>query len=66
MKTYFFSPKDLVAINKLLVTVKLVCDTNQNQKEAPMWILPYFVHETLAVAPNSRMYAKSSLAPFLA
>lgn len=65
-KVNFLNPKSLVLIVGNLANFKLLCGANHINKEAAMWDLPHFVHETPTNAINSLIYAINSIAPFAA
>lgn len=64
VKALFFIPKVSVSIIGIITTFELACDANHIHKKAAMWALLHLVHETLANARNSCMYAKNRLAPY--
>lgn len=64
-KACFSSSKELILITVFLATFKIVCDTNNIYEAAAKWVLPHFVYKPPANAPNSRLYAENSLAPFI-
>lgn len=52
---HFFDPKDSFSNIGLLATLELACDTNRIHEGAALWVLPYYVCETLANALNCGM-----------
>lgn len=66
MKLHYFNPKEPNSIINFPATFKLACDLNRIDKEAVMWVLPHYVHETLTNALNSRICAKNRVAPIIA
>lgn len=63
-KAHFFNPELPIAIFGFLTIFKLACDTNPTHEGAVIWVLPHFVHKTLAIALSSHMYAEKSIAMF--
>lgn len=66
IEAHFFNPKDRISTIRFLATFKLFSDANHIYERAAMWVLPCFVHETLANAHNSRVYTENSFALYAA
>lgn len=55
MKEHYLDFKESIFIISFLATFKLACNTNRTQEGAAMWVLPHYLHETIANALKSRM-----------
>lgn len=59
MDAHVFDCKKQIFITGFQTTFKFVCETIWFDERAAMWVLPHYVHETLAMPPNNRMYAEN-------
>lgn len=66
MKTHFLDPSDQISFIRLLARFRLACDTSRIHEKAEMWVLPFFVKNTLEMALYSRMYAATHIPPEIA
>lgn len=62
-KAYSFNPKDTNAVTGFLTSFYLAYGRNHFHEEGFMWVLLYFVLETLSNALNSISYTENSFTP---
>lgn len=58
-KSSIFNPFDPISIIALLLSFKLVCDTNGIDEGAAIWFIHFFMKEETAAALNSRIIVSS-------
>lgn len=65
MKSHFLNPIKAISIIVFIASFKLARETNRIEKRAAVWVLPHFVHETLANALQFLMYAEDVTVPII-
>lgn len=65
MKKRYLDRKKRIYTTGLLATFKLTCDKNLFHERYAMWVLPRYVHETLANALKRWMCVADRIAPII-
>lgn len=64
MRAHFFDRKTRISIIGFLTSLKLLCDMNNIHRYVSMWVLPYYLKETLANALKSHICENYCLSAF--
>lgn len=65
MLAHCFYSKNLISIIGFLATFRLLNGTNRIYEAAKMWMVSYYMHETIANALDCGMHAKNRPAPII-